>query len=112
VRLFTEDPEDEWVTDTLSFYRGIFISNLVVFRIFILIYPSNMPALTRRAKRRLIESLEDEEGSGDEVRVGILAQRAARRQAAREAEGPGEQRHQVCLSIYFSHQSFIPGRLP
>lgn len=60
-----------------------------------------MPALTRRAKRRLAESLEDDEGSGDEAVVGILTQRAARRQAVREAEAAeGEPpSDQVCIAI-------------
>jgi len=52
-----------------------------------------MPALTQRAKRRLVDDLEDEGDSGDEQVVGILAQRAARQQAAREAA------RLVCLAI-------------
>jgi len=46
-----------------------------------------MPALTRRGKRLLPVDLEDEEdGLGNVDAVGILAQRAARREAAREQE--------------------------
>jgi len=43
-----------------------------------------MPALTRKANRRHFDSQEEEEGSDNEGMVGILARRAARRQAARE----------------------------
>ena len=43
-----------------------------------------MPALTRKANRRHFDSEEEEEGSDNEGMVGILARRAARRQAARE----------------------------
>jgi hypothetical protein len=50
-----------------------------------------MPALTRRAKRRHADSLDEGEGSDDEIVVGILAQRAARRQAAREQEREPQQ---------------------
>ena len=50
----------------------------------ILIYPSNMPPLTRKANRWHFDSEEEEEGSDNEGMVGILARRAARRQAARE----------------------------
>jgi len=64
-----------------------------------------MPALTRKAKCRHFDSLEEEEGSDNEGVVGILAQRAARRQAAREVERE-PQRQQVhfttssCLSCF------------
>ena len=46
-----------------------------------------MPALTRRGKRLLPVDLEDDEDDlGNVDAVGILAQRAARREAAREQE--------------------------
>jgi len=45
-----------------------------------------MPALTRRGKRSLPVDLEaEQDGIGNEA-VGILAQRAARHEAARERE--------------------------
>jgi hypothetical protein len=48
-----------------------------------------MPALTRRGKRLLPEDLEDEEDGLENVdAVGILAQRAARREAAQEQDVP------------------------
>ena len=64
-----------------------------------------MPALTRRGKRLLPVDLEDEEdndGLGNINTVGIFAQRAARREAAREqeaarAEEPAD--NQVCTFI-------------
>ena len=67
--------------DTLNFYQGIF---QWMWSSFILNYPSNMPALTRKAKRRHFDSLDKEDGSDNEGVVGVLAQCAARRQAARE----------------------------
>jgi hypothetical protein len=84
VRLFTEDPNDPWVTDTLNFLTRylrltLFSSLLILFR--------QMPALTRRGKRPLPTDLEEEEGDlGNIELVGILAQRAARREAAQEQE--------------------------
>jgi len=68
-----------------------------------------MPALTRKAKRRHADSLEDEEGSNDEAVVGILAQRAARRQAAREAERLAQQVRLGITSFfsYISHPFFL-----
>jgi hypothetical protein len=46
-----------------------------------------MPSLTRRGKRLLPEDLEDDEDDLENIdTVGILAQRAARREAAREQE--------------------------
>ena len=53
-----------------------------------------MPALTRKAKRRHFDPQEEEEGSENEAVVGILDRRAARRQAAQEAEKE-RQRQQV-----------------
>ena len=51
-----------------------------------------MPALTRRGKRLLPVDLEDDEDDlGNVDAVGILAQRAARREAAREQEAAQEQ---------------------
>ena len=59
-----------------------------------------MPALTRRGKRLLPADFEDEEeGLGNIDTVGILAQRAARREAAREQEAAQAQEpveNQVC----------------
>jgi len=66
-----------------------------------------MPALTRRGKRRLPEDLEkDADGQGNEMLVGILAQRARRREAARErelAQAREEEQtsNQVCSAISF-----------
>ena len=54
-----------------------------------------MPALTRRAKQRTPEDLEDEEGSGDEIVTGILAQCAARRRQAAGEAAERVQRDQV-----------------
>ena len=46
-----------------------------------------MPALTRRGKRQLPGDLEeDEDDPGNVMLVGILAQRARKREAARERE--------------------------
>jgi hypothetical protein len=45
-----------------------------------------MPALTRRGKRQLPGDPEEDEDSGNEMLVGILAQRARRRAAAQEQE--------------------------
>ena len=46
-----------------------------------------MPALTRRGKRQLPGDFgENDDGPGDEMLVGILAQRARRRAAAQEQE--------------------------
>lgn len=61
VKLFTADPEDEWVTETLDFLTG------------------EMPALKRRPKRSHPEDMSDD---GSDNENGILAQRAARRKAA------------------------------
>lgn len=62
-----------------------------------------MPALTQRGKRLLLVDLEDEDdGLGNIDTVGILAQRAARREAAREQEAARAQEpadNQVCTSI-------------
>lgn len=62
-----------------------------------------MLALTRRGKRLLPVDLEDEDdGLGNIDTVGILAQRAARREAAREQEAARAQEpadNQVCTSI-------------
>jgi hypothetical protein len=63
-----------------------------------------MPALTRKAKRRHFASPEEEEGSDNEGMVGILAQRAARRQATREADGEHQlepQQVRFTISSYF-----------
>jgi len=95
VQLFTEDPEDEWAIETLKFLSRYFY--IYKWSSSILIHLSNMPALTRKAKRRHFDSLEEDEGSDNEGTVGILAQRAARRQAAREAEREA-QRQQVCFT--------------
>ena len=58
-----------------------------------------MPALTWRAKRQTPEDLEDEEGSGDEIVTGILAQRAARRRQATGEAAERVQRDQVVRLI-------------
>ena len=69
----------------------------------ILIHPSNMPALTRKAKRRHFDTPEEEDGSDNEGMVGILAQRAARRQATRDAEREHQpQQVRFAISLYFS----------
>jgi len=65
-----------------------------------------MPALTRRRKRELPRDLEeDEDGPGNEMLVGILAQRARRREAAqereREEQQTGDQVRGVVLSCFF-----------
>jgi hypothetical protein len=82
--LFTENPDDPWVIDTLQFLTQYFF--LVFFYSF-LILVRQMPALTRRGKRQLPGDFgENEEDPGDEMHVGILAQRARRRAAAQEQE--------------------------
>jgi len=74
-----------------------------------------MPALTRRGKRSIPADIEDEEdGLGNVEAVGILAQRAARREAAREQEtGEGQVRNQVCsfvssFIVYVTIHSYQP----
>jgi hypothetical protein len=52
-----------------------------------------MPALTQKCKQRLADASEEEEESGDERVVGILAQRVVRHQAVREAERANQQVH-------------------
>ena len=81
MQLFTEDPEDKWVTDTLKFLTRYFSLDVVVFHTN---YPSNMPALTRKANHWHFDSEEEEEGSDNEGMVGILARHATRCQAAQE----------------------------
>jgi len=49
-----------------------------------------MPALTRKSKRRLEDSEEEDESDGEPV-MGILEQRAARRQTAEEAAREAQQ---------------------
>jgi hypothetical protein len=77
-----------------------------------------MPALTRKAKRRHFDSQEEEEGSENEAVVGILDRRAARRQAAQEAERE-LQRQQVrftvspvFLALLISEHSLLTTRTP
>jgi len=55
-----------------------------------------MPALTRKSKRRLEDSEEEDKSDGEPV-MGILEQRAARRQAAEEA---AREAQQVRLTIF------------
>jgi len=70
-----------------------------------------MPALMWQGKRRLPADLEeDEDDPENEMLVGILAQRARRREAARERESArvreegqtGNQVHSTILSHVFS----------
>lgn len=50
-----------------------------------------MPALTRRGKRQLPRDIDEDDDDEGEMLVGILAQRARRREAAEEQEQEGEQ---------------------
>ena len=59
-----------------------------------------MPALTRKAKRQHFDSLDEEDGSDNEGMVGILAQCAARCQAAREE--PQQQQVRFMMSSCLS----------
>jgi len=87
VGLFTEDPNDPWVIDTLQFLTRYFHLIFLFSSLFITISSRQMPALTRRGKRILPEDNEDNEDDlGNIGTVGILAQRAARREAAQEQE--------------------------
>lgn len=49
-----------------------------------------MPALTRKSKRQLEDAEEEDKSDGEPV-IGILEQRAARRQAAEEAAREAQQ---------------------
>ena len=60
-----------------------------------------MPALTRKTKRRHADSPEEED-SDDEMVVGILAQRSARRQAAQEAEREPQQVRVAILHLFLA----------
>ena len=76
-----------------------------------------MPALTRRGKRLLPVDLEDDEdndGLGNINAVGIFAQRAARREAAREqeaarAEEPADNQVRILrlFLIEYIHDAFL-----
>ena len=67
-----------------------------------------MPALTRRGKCELPRDVEeDEDGLGGETLVGILAQRARRREAAEEQEQEGEQTGNQVRRMAFSHWLII-----
>jgi len=59
---------------------------LGIFFFFFLILFRQMPALTRQGKRQLPGDLEEDEDAGNEMLVGILAQRGRRRAAAQEQE--------------------------
>lgn len=61
-----------------------------------------MQALTRRGKRELPRDVEDEDGPGGEMLVGILAQGAAE-----EQEREGEQTGNRVGRMVFSHWSTI-----
>ena len=62
-----------------------------------------MPALTRRGKRQLPRDLEeDEDGPEGEMPVGILAQRARRREAAQQREQEEEQTGDQVCGLMFS----------
>ena len=66
-----------------------------------------MPVLTWRGKRQLPEDLEeDEDGLGNEMLVGILAQHARRREAAQEREREEEQTGNRVCGMVFSHFFF------
>ena len=58
-----------------------------------------MPVLTRKSKRRLEDSEEEDESDGEPV-MGILEQRAARRQAAEEAAREAQQVRLTIVSLF------------
>lgn len=66
-----------------------------------------MQALTRRGKRELPRDVEDEDGPGGEMLVGILAQGAAE-----EQEREGEQTGNRVGRMVFSHWSTTPRGAP
>jgi hypothetical protein len=67
-----------------------------------------MPALTRRGKRQLPGDLEeDEDDPGNVMLIGILAQRARRREAAQEQEQTGDRVRGMAFSWSIIDETFL-----
>ena len=62
-----------------------------------------MPALTRKAKRRHFESEEEGNSSDNEGEGGILAQRAARRLAARQCHHIAATSTIITVQVFLQH---------
>ena len=86
-----------------QFLNQVFIFGLI--SPFLILY-RQMPALTRRGKRQLPRDIDKDEDGEGEMLVGILAQRARRREAAEEQEQEGERSgNRVCHMIFLDRST-------